>query len=58
MRQSDVKELGNVAVVQGSVSEKTTMNGVDRTSASVWMDVFVKRRDKWVVVRSLTAKLK
>jgi ketosteroid isomerase-like protein len=52
----DVKELGDIAVVQGSDIEKSTAAGKD--SQSVWMDVFVKRRGGWVAVRSQTAKVK
>lgn len=48
----DVKVLGDVAVVQGSHVEKSTMNG-ERTSVEViWMDVLANRGGKWVVVRS------
>ncbi len=54
----DVKVLGNVAVVQGSATEKRTTGGQDSSGKSVWMDVFVKRGDKWVIVRSHSAKVK
>jgi ketosteroid isomerase-like protein len=54
----DVKVMGNVAVVQGSDTEKSTTNGKDTSGKSVWMDVFVKRDGKWVVVRSQSAMLK
>ena len=53
-----VKVLGNVAVVQGSATEKRTTGGQDSSGKSVWMDVFVKRGDKWVIVRSHSAKVK
>jgi ketosteroid isomerase-like protein len=48
----DVKVLGDVAVVQGVVTEKRTDDGKDTSGKYVWMDVFVKRADKWVCVRS------
>jgi ketosteroid isomerase-like protein len=48
----DVKVLENVAVVQGSVAEKRTDRGQDTSGHGSWMDVFVKRGDKWVIVRS------
>ncbi|QJR09251.1 hypothetical protein DSM104443_00288 [Usitatibacter rugosus] len=48
----DVKVLGDVAVVQGIVTEKRTDDGKDTSGKYVWMDVFVKRADKWVCVRS------
>jgi len=54
----DVKVLGNIAVVQGSVTEKRTTDGQDSSGKSVLMDVFVKSGDKWVIVRSLSAKVK
>jgi hypothetical protein len=54
----DVKVLGNVAVVQGSDTEKSTMDGKDTSGKYVWTDVFVKRNGNWVAVRSQTAKVK
>lgn len=54
----DVKVLGNVAVVQGSDTEKSTTNGKDSSGKYVWMDVFVKRDGKWVAVRSQSAMVK
>ena len=54
----DVKVLGNVAIVQGSDTEKSTTNGKDSSGKWVWMDVFVKRGDKWVAVRSQSAQVK
>jgi len=53
----DVKAFGNIAVVQGSITEKRSTNGQARTLRAAWMDVFEKRGDKWVVVRSQSAKL-
>jgi ketosteroid isomerase-like protein len=51
----DVKVLGNVAVVQGSDTEKSLTNGKDTSGKWVWMDVFVKREGAWVAVRSQSA---
>lgn len=54
----DVKVLGNVAVCQGSDTEKSTGKGKDTSGKYVWMDVFVKRDGKWVAVRSQSAIVK
>ena len=53
----DVKVLGNVAVVQGSDTEKSSSGGKDTSGKYAWMDVFVKREGKWVAVRSQVAKV-
>lgn len=50
-----VKVLGNVAIVQGSDTEKSSMKGKDTSGKWIWMDVFVKTGDKWVAVRSQSA---
>ena len=52
----DVTVSGNVALVQGTVTEKSTAGGVDSSSMFVRMDVFAKRGDKWVVIRSQSGK--
>ncbi len=54
----EVKVMGSVAVVQGSYTEKSTTNGKDSSGKWVWMDVFVKRDGKWVVVRSENTMVK
>jgi ketosteroid isomerase-like protein len=54
----DVKVLGNVAVVQGSDTEKSSASGKDTSGHWVWMDVFENRDGKWVAVRSQSAKVK
>jgi len=54
----DVKVLGNIAVVQGSITENRNTDGQESIFKAAWMDVFEKRGDKWVVVRSQSAKLK
>jgi uncharacterized protein (TIGR02246 family) len=49
----NVKVLGSVAVVQGTNTEKSTSaDGKDSSGKYAWMDVFVKRDGKWVIVRS------
>jgi uncharacterized protein (TIGR02246 family) len=53
-----VKVLGNMAVVQGSDTEKSTSDGKDSSGKYAWMDVFVKRDGKWVAVRSQDAMVK
>jgi len=55
----DVKLLGDdVALVQASVSERRTVAGVTTSLTVVYLDVWEKRGDRWVIVRSQTAKLK
>lgn len=53
----DVKVLGNVAVAQGSDTEKSTFDGKDSSGKYVWTDIFAKRDGKWVAVRSQLAKM-
>ena len=43
---------GNVGVIQGTVTEKRTDRGEDTSGYGSFMDVCVKRGDKWVIVRS------
>jgi ketosteroid isomerase-like protein len=52
----DVKVLGNVAVIQGSITQHfiSKKDGQHVGYSSAWMDVWEKRADKWVVVRSQT----
>jgi Domain of unknown function (DUF4440) len=54
----DVKVLDNVAVVQGTVTEKRTDRGQDTSGHGSWMDVCIKRGDKWVIVRSHSSWVK
>jgi len=54
----NVKVLGNVAVVRGTNTEKSSDAGKDNSGKWAWMDVFVKRDGKWVAVRSQSAKVK
>jgi ketosteroid isomerase-like protein len=53
-----VKVMGNIAVVQGSDTEKSSYEGKDSSGKYVWMDVFAKNDDKWQVVRSQYALVK
>lgn len=54
----DVHQLGSVAVVLGSDTEKSMDKGKDSSGKYVWMDVFAKRDGKWVAVRSQLALMK
>ncbi|MGC2463411.1 MAG: nuclear transport factor 2 family protein [Steroidobacteraceae bacterium] len=54
----DVKVMGSVAVVQGSDTEESMINGKDTSGKWAWMDVFVKSGGKWVAVRSQAAMVK
>jgi len=51
----EVKAFGDVAVAQGSVTERRV--GVDGVIRAAYMDVWTKRGEKWLVVRSLWKKL-
>jgi ketosteroid isomerase-like protein len=53
----DVQALGNVAVAQASVSEKRIQDGKDISGEFVFMDLLEKRGGKWVIVRSLAARV-
>ena len=57
MGPMDVKMLGNIAVVQGTDTEKSANKGKDTSGKWAWMDVFVKRNGQWVAVRSQSAKV-
>jgi hypothetical protein len=51
----EVKAFGDIAVVQGSVTERRL--GVDGVIHFAYMDVWTKRGGKWLVVRSLWKKI-
>jgi ketosteroid isomerase-like protein len=53
----NVQAFGNVAVVEASVNEKRLQNGKDISGKFVFMDLFKKRGGKWVIVRTLGAKV-
>ena len=53
----DVQVLGNVAVVQASVSEKRLQDGKNISGGFVYMDLLEKRAGKWVIVRTLGARV-
>ncbi len=48
----DVQVFGNVAVANGSVSEKRSRGGKDVSGEFLWTDLLEKRAGKWQVVRS------
>jgi ketosteroid isomerase-like protein len=54
----DVKLIGSVGIVQGSNTRKSSHDGKDTSGKFAWTDVFAKRDDKWVAVRSQVARLK
>lgn len=54
----DVQVFGNVAVVHGGVTEKTSRNGQTTSGQAVYMDLLEKRAGKWVVVRSAGTAVK
>ena len=54
----DVRVFGNIGVVQGSDTEKSSYKGKDTSGKYVWMDVFQKQKDgKWQAVRSEVTKV-
>jgi len=53
----DVQVLGDVAVVQASVTETRIQDGKDISGEFVFMDLLEKRAGKWVVVRTLGARV-
>jgi ketosteroid isomerase-like protein len=54
----DVQVFGNVAVANGSVSEKRVRDGKNVSGEFLWMDLLEKRAGKWEVVRSAGSKIK
>ena len=53
----DVRVLGDVAMVQTSVNEKRIQDGKDISGEFVFMDLLKKRAGKWVIVRTLGARV-
>jgi ketosteroid isomerase-like protein len=53
----DVRVFGDVAVVQASVNEKRIQDGKDISGEFVFMDLLKKRAGKWVIVRTLAARV-
>ena len=54
----DVQVFDNVAIIQGSVTEKRNWDGKDNSGLFLFMDVVEKRGDTWVIVRSTGARVK
>jgi ketosteroid isomerase-like protein len=52
----DVQVVGDVAVLQGSVTETRLVDGQRSTFRVNYMDVWVKRGDQWMVFRSHATK--
>lgn len=52
-----VRVLGDVAMVQASVNEKRIQDGKDISGKFVFMDLLKKRAGKWVIVRTLGARV-
>ena len=50
----DVQVFGNVA----SVKEKRSLKGKDTSGEFAWMDLREKRAGKWVIVRTLSTRMK
>src|SRR5579884_2118176 len=56
--QATEEVIGAVAVVQGSDTEKSTIDGKEGSGKYVWMDVFARHDGKWQAVRSQFASVK
>jgi ketosteroid isomerase-like protein len=54
----DVQVFGNVAVANGTVSEKRIRDGKIADGEFLWMDLLEKRAGKWQVVRSAGSRIK
>ena len=54
----DVQVFGNIAIAQGSSTEKRTRNGQDASGQFVWTDILEKRAGKWVVVKGAGGRVK
>jgi ketosteroid isomerase-like protein len=54
----EVKIIGNVGIVQGGDTEKSSVRGEDTSGKWVWTDVFVKKDGRWQAVRSQSARVK
>jgi ketosteroid isomerase-like protein len=52
-----VQVLGNVAVAQASVTEKRIQDGKDISGQFAFVDLLEKRAGKWVIVRTLSARV-
>jgi ketosteroid isomerase-like protein len=52
-----VRIFGNMAVVTGTDTEKSSEQGKDTSGKYVWTDVFIKRDGKWKAVASQDTKL-
>jgi ketosteroid isomerase-like protein len=53
----NVQVLGDIAVVQASVNEKRIQDGKDISGQFVFMDLLKNRAGKWVIVRTLGARV-
>ena len=53
----NVQVFGDVAVVQASVNEKRIQDGKDISGEFVFMDLLKRRDGKWVIVRTLAARV-
>jgi len=53
----NVRVVGDVAVVQASVNENRIQDGKDASGEFVFMDLLKKRAGKWVIVRTLGARV-
>lgn len=53
----NVQVIGNVAIVQTGVTESRIQDGKDISGQFAFMDLLKKREGKWVIVRTLSARV-
>jgi ketosteroid isomerase-like protein len=52
-----VRVFGDVGLVQGSDDEKSSYKGIESSGKYTWLDIFVKRNGKWLLVASQSTRV-
>ncbi len=53
----NVRVFGDMAIVQGSDTERSTYKGKDTSGEYTWMDIWQNRGGQWVVIASQNTKV-